>query len=243
MKYTIFIPISREEYAPDALDSIIAMDFPVQDTELLIVLDTNDNVFANRVGAALEIISKTKGIKKIKMQMTGEDPVPEDAHIMLRRQRVMSIWNRMKGMIGPTEYFFGLEDDTVQPEDAFVKLMKHVEDGACFAEGVQVHRQASSIGAWHITKNVAKTLKFKPKGISSINGAGWYCFATKTKYVKQAMIREGGAAMGPDVCFLYDIVNKTGQKGIIDWSVQCGHRTPDGILYANKDTSVLRYKI
>jgi len=241
MKYTMFVPISREDYAPLILDSIIAMDFPVAETELIVLADTQSQRFVTLLGCALEVISKTKGIRNIKMKMTGEKPLADDAPLMERRQRVMSIWNKMIGMIGHTEIFFGLEDDTVPPDEAFKILVAHVEAGVPYAEGVQRHRQASSIGAWRITPNTARTLKYKASGTSTINGGGWYCFATRTEYVKKAMIREDGAPMGPDVCFVYDIVKRIGRKGIVDWSIKCGHRTTEGILYADKNTGQLFY--
>lgn len=64
---------------------------------------------------------------------------------------------------------------------------------------------------------------------------------THTKNVKDVMVREDGAAMGPDVCFVQDVISKTGKQAIIDWDIKCGHRTPDGILYADSATGQLGY--
>lgn len=242
MKYTIYVPISREQFFIPILKSLEMMDFPAQDTELLIVLDTADKRFAGAALKVLEMFSTIKPVKVIKVKVTGEAPLPDDAPIIMRRQRVMSVWNHMKTMIGKTEIFFSFEDDTKTPDDAFKKLTKRVEKGAVFAEGVEMHRQTDSIGAWKLTKLMAKTLKYKDRGISRIDGGGWYCFATRSEYVKKTMIRESGAAMGPDVCFVYDLSKMRKGRAIIDWSVKCGHATSEGMLYASKNTGQLCYK-
>ena len=240
MKYTIFVPISREHLAPKVIQNLLNLEFPVDQTEVIIYLDTDNITFIDQTTKALEYLKEKREIVA-RMIISGEKPLADDAPLIMRRQRVMSVWNKMKEKVGDTKYFFGFEDDMIIPSDAFNKLMLHVELGAYYAEGVARHRQFNSIGAWRMTRKTARTLQYQSAGKDWIDGGGWYCFATRTEFVKKARIREDGAPFGPDVCFVYDLVKQGNKRNLalIDWSVKCGHIVDGEALYADENSGQL----
>jgi len=229
MKYTIYLPISRPSMLQGLADCVADLKFPIADTELVVLADTDSATFFGRVWDAFKEVERQREclFGGFKVHVTKRGPLLESASILERRMRVIENWEMAKGLIGDTKLLFSLEDDTRCLPESFYQLMSHL-DGCDYAEGVQVHRRGTSaIGAWVITDNIVQSIPWDREGWQFIDGGGFYCFACRTHLVKEANFREGGPAFGPDVCFVNDIIRR-GRYAIIDWDVPTAHILESG---------------
>lgn len=238
MKITLYVPISRP-WAIHALFKMLdSMDIPRPIIELIVLIDTDDQEFVRRIQGKLKWLERNVKFGKIFSMATGKQPISEKAHIVERRQRIVENWELAKKMFGETEWFFGLEDDTICPNDAFWKLFNvflinnndlvNARKKVVYVEGVQAYRQEDAIGAWQIDYKNAWTLEVKNDGSDLINGGGFYCFLTKTDFVKKHKFETRDTVFAADV----DFVHKLSYKGIclVRWDVQCGHLLEDGTV-------------
>lgn len=245
IKNTVYIPLSRGWCVENVLSCLKGLDIDRNSTEVVILIDTDNEHFFHRVGKDYEEQALNYSFAKTRIAVSGLKPIPESAPIIARRQRIIELWEIARTHFGDTELFFSFEDDTRIRPDAFQLLldtMNHL--GADYVEGVEAHRQYLSIGAWKIERNYARTLKHQFFGTSEINGGGFYCFLTKTEKIKKANFREDGACFGPDVCFVYDLTKKGG-KAYIDWRAECVHllgRGKENELYPNEAQDVLQFE-
>lgn len=153
-----------------------------------------------------------------------------------RRIRIAQIKEMSKQLIGNSQYVFGLEDDTLCPPDTLKKLVRFMDavHEAALIEGAEVNRWGFKVmGAWKVD-NVQQptkiaTMPYKPTGYDEIDGAGMYCYLTRTKLYKDAHYHNEQSPFGVDVNYGFDL-RKAGWKCFIDWSIKCEHYYLKGLV-------------
>ena len=234
MRTALFIPVSRtwetENIIPDDMLKR-AMDI----ADLTVILeDTNDP----------EIFEFDHGSERV--IVTGTEPLPDDAPVMLRRQRVISNWERFKAVLPQDiDYVISFEDDTTFDPYFFQEWIGMMESDKDiqYVEGAECHRRgARAIGAWKVGDDRIHTLLPSNSLLQPITGGGFYGFATRADNIRQATFREAGPHMGPDVCFVNDTLKRTGGKAFIDWRCECRHWTgPDTFILPSDADQIIAY--
>jgi len=167
---------------------------------------------------------------------THYEALSDGATIIERRQRIIQLWNIAKMNVRPeAEYIISFEDDTFFPAYFFTEWlhMLKADQHLQYVEGAECHRRgAKAIGAWEITDKIVSSLPYNKKNLilQPIQGGGFYGFATRALNVIQADFREDGPAFGPDVCFVYDTLQRTKGKAVVDWRCECEHHLEDGSI-------------
>lgn len=234
----VFLPVSRRWVLPQWEENLSAVLDQIEHEEiaLLVMIDSDDKSFLAEVNEIIDRIEESGSFGCRKCVLSGRKPIAEDAHILERRQRVIEIWTEVKEHLIDAVLLFSMEDDTLCLPYTLLRLRNLLEiTQASYVSGIQAHRRKIKgqdiypLGAWHIGQEKAHTLGYVEDGTQEVNGAGLYCFMTYTDFVRDANFREEGAAMGPDVCFVYDLWKK-GLPTLIDWSVVCGHLQEDGTI-------------
>lgn len=252
-KYTLFIPFSREWMWREIQSFLVRINFNerwLAKTEILFCLDSNDHKLYFQVYDFLSGLPDFYKINSIRMIYTEREPLEERASVMDRRKRIAEIRELGREYVDNSQIFFSFEDDTIPPDDFMNTLHKRITNKEVgFIQGIEVGRWDNSpVGAWHIEEDengqpiAAQTLDYKETGIEEIEGGGAFCYAVKTKLLKETPIRVEEECFGPDVNFVYDIVKK-GYKALVDWDIKCDHHTKDkGIIKVTSDIQVLRWE-
>lgn len=178
-----------------------------------------------------------------KVVLTGNEPC-SPVNTMERRKRITENMTRLQGMVGESQYIFGLEDDTYPPAHAFENLYALITGrGVGFVSGVEVGRwNLPYIGAWKVDENRGTgelhSLPYRKDHTQHIDAAGLYCYMTKTKYFKSA--RFSDSVFGPDINYVLSLRKKK-LLCYVDWSVKCGHliEKTNRMLYPDETSALV----
>ena len=223
--YTMSLMFSRSWAVRKYFRNLRNMWIP-ENTEVVCVIDTQDNYTRERVIDELAKSTKFVGVKVI---ITGREKIAEFKNVSIRRQRIVDNWNfilaEARGKI-----MLGSEDDSLPQPDAYKKLLDTME-----REKVDFV-QANIVGRWHVKMCPAWKVmevdnqpiavyneKEKSEGVDSIQGVGWYCFVTPVDVMrKYPMQLDNLLPVGPDLRFGYEL-HRHGYKLLHDWSVKVHH--------------------
>lgn len=251
---TLYVPFSREWAIDTFFKSLDQVIMPRSHIDAFLLIDSKDRNMLSRVRQKAYLM----GFRSCKFHLTERDPLPEDSPILVRRQRIVDNWEIVQENVNDNEYFFGVEDDTLCPADSFVRLYSSfitandrvMRDATglpevVFIQGIQKYRQANAVGAWRIDDEagIAMTLPYSEGGLVEMDGGGFYCFLTKTKYIKNHTFKHSDPLFASDVDFVYSISTAQKKLALTSWDIKCGHLLKDGtMLYPCRDMDYLRYK-
>jgi hypothetical protein len=245
---TVFVPFTRAYMAADFLIMFGQIDLgDCRKVELIFYNDTNDIELQRILEGWLRQYAGQFGAAKL--YMSWNQPLPEFGSqelIELRRDRIITMRKKSQELVGNSKYFFSVEDDTFVNPDAFTRLKRHLDSypDVLQASGVEVGRWADHcIGAWQITPlnnpRTVESVPYKESGLQEVDGTGMYCYVTYTNMHKIADFHREADCLGPDVCYGLDL-RRQDYKVLLDWSVQCEHRSPQWNLVP-KDAITIRF--
>lgn len=214
IKYSIVIPISRPHLFERFKNNFLKIILP-ENCLVIVYLDYFTKDFFKEVVNFLILMNKTA------ILIYNEHNLPVKS-TSKRRIRIAKIHTAFQKYI-EGEIVFGIEDDSLAPEDSFIKLKNYLNEEIAFATGIQPGRHlARSAGVYKINENQIYSLK-KGSGIEEIDGGGLYCFATFSKYYKKHnFLNFEIPVLGPDVNYVYSL-RKQGLKAVVDWDLDIIH--------------------
>lgn len=243
---TIILPVSREEYLNRIFASLELLDCSGVTTNLLVIVDSKDeNLFVK----TRNFVEESKF--KERLCVLFEDSDGDKDSILVRRLRISAIHNQfkkelniLKSKLDIVHYVFGIEDDTLVPEDSLKKLLKgySLNKGVGFIEGVELGRWgATYVGAWKCDDiyNPTRILSLSEQeasgGLQAIDSGGFYCFLTKLDtYLEHEFKPYENNALGPDADFGLSL-RRNGYQNYIDTSIQCVHLDGENRIFYPKD--------
>lgn len=200
-KVVIFLPVSRADHLDRLFASLEMLECDLTATSLLAYVDGDDKLFSH-------VKAKTDHAKfnqcRCVSRPTNQATAP--FALMERRKRIAAIKNESRDLIGPCDYVFGIEDDTIIPSHALRKLLDDyaIYPYAGLIEGVELGRWGVPyVGAWR-ADDVYEPTKIESimpgSGLEEIDAGGFYCYLTKYEnYVKHDYAPLGNNDLGPDV--------------------------------------------
>lgn len=196
-------------------------------TELLIVVDSNDPKLINYINSKIDNLN----FKVIKVKYSENESALES--IDNRRYRISELHNIAKHYIPANcKYVYVHEDDTVAPPDTLAKMLDIYEtyEDCGFVEGVELGRHKTKyVGAWIADdyRLPSKITSVMPsEGLQEIDAGGLYCALIKADLYKrhnfQPYDTEGKNGLSCDVN-LGLWIRRQGYKCLLDWSISCDH--------------------
>lgn len=225
---SVFVPFTRAWPLERFFAMFEAIIFPNKsEYELVFYVDTTDP--ATNLGVT-EWATKHEsewGTFKI---YYSDNPPPPDVALLQRRNRITNMKNHSREFIGDSDFVFCLEDDTLVPPNAFLKLLYQIKRNSFigFVEGVEVGRwNIPIIGAWrtdnfydpNVVQSVSPVHKY---GMSEIHGGGFYCYITRTHLYKKHNYYWRGECFSVDMTYGLELC-KNGYVNFIDWTIPCAH--------------------
>lgn len=244
-KFTMILPFSRAWALKRWIQAFRRLDIDRSQTELLVLVDSDDGFFCAEVMRAL--YPYRNSLFDLRISFSGRPKLQEKASIAKRRERIAENWTFfMKEARG--EIILGAEDDTLPPPDAYRKLLEVMhEKKAGFVQGTEVGRWSSRmIPHWRIMEdengNPARleSGRYYGEDIVPIEGGGWYCFVMPRSVFKSVIPRQrNDLAGGVDVHYVYKLT-KLHFKCFGVWSVKCIHFGEDFELHQDRTKLVFR---
>lgn len=225
---TIVMPVSRDTYLKKIFNTLENLDTEKYIVNILCIVDGNANLFTT----VRNYVEGSKFDQRLTVQFKSKHTL-KHFDVMARRMRIADIHNEIKKHIKQAEYIFGIEDDTIIPRNALVKLMKAYLDNphAGMIEGVELGRWGVPyVGAWKCDDiyNPSQFKSLKPKdGIEEIDAGGFYCFMTKAEVYMAHTFAAYHGLLGPDVNYGMWL-RQQGYMNYIHWGVQCIHKHKGG---------------
>ena len=193
---TLICTFSRAVLVPYFFAAFRKLKLPRQPIHLIIYDNTQDEVLKKALLDQLERLpSSFKSVRMYKSYLKGRGSIAGSGNEQFKNSKLWNIWLmwlKMKGMIH-TETFFVLEDDTICPPNAFIRLMGllHRNPRVGFATAIETGRSSMPwvpvrLGVHHVKMKGMKVLERhsldpNTKGVVPIDAAGVYCFAARTK--------------------------------------------------------------
>lgn len=238
-KNCLFIPWTRTTWAREILYAIDQLIIARSDFEVVFYIDTDDKDLYN-ILHSWAILQTQQGWNGIKLVKSGNPP-PETYSPIPRRARIVSMKEDSKQYISASNYVFGIEDDTLFPNNAFA-LLKDIFDKTpdCgFAQGVQMGRWGLNvIGAWR-TDDVNNPTEMGTIEMPSevdrrieIDGGGFFCYLTPVHLYKAHKYYWLDECFGPDSTYGIEL-RKKGYGCYMDSGLVCVHLTDQGRLEPN----------
>jgi glycosyltransferase involved in cell wall biosynthesis len=243
--YTFTLMFSRPWAVDKYFDHLKTLIIP-PNTEMVTLIDGNDPQFINKV---IDKLTQVKDFAGIRYYVTGNSKLPEDSHVILRRERIAANWYTLlteaKGRI-----ILGNEDDSLPERGAYTKLLETLDsEQADFVQGNIIGRwKANMCPAWHVEEKdgspvSVKTGEEKKKGTEEIQGCGWYCFAAFADVMRKfPMQTDDLLPLGPDLRFGYNLW-KGGYKLLHRWDARVEHFGEKFSLLPGRDeTKVFKWE-
>jgi len=192
---TIICTFSRRIFVPFFFAAFNKMILPKAGLHLIIYDTTEDEPLKDALMQELEFcFHGFKSVRFYKSYLKGKGNIIGSGNEQFKKSKLQNIWSmwcRMKRMI-KTETFFVLEDDTICPPNAFMRLMGLLQRDSRigFVTAIETGRHAYPwlpvrLGVHKVKMRGMKVLErrsFPPdtQGVRSIDAAGVYCFAART---------------------------------------------------------------
>lgn len=235
---TIFCPFTRGWAVEQWLGDLDRLNIEPARTNLAIIIDIDDPYILRAVREHAE----KRGFRKFVFRM-NENWSPNEVRIPARRLRIADVKNQSKDLISQCDgdIVVCFEDDTVFSNLDIHRLIDPLaRDQVGFVEGVQCGRwQFKMIGAWRSDDprdpHHIETLMLGAEGYESIDGGGWYGYATKRQlYLNCEYYASSAQPWGPDVNYgLW--LKRQGYECFVDWQSPFGHNDHNRILYPDRD--------
>lgn len=249
--YSLFVPFTRLWSVDRFLQSLNAMYLLKASTEVIFYNDTDDAELQQQLAVWLDIFGYDFNGAKL-YQSGNQTPIDNGrfSDIVDRRQRICAVKEKSKELISSdSTYVFGLEDDTIAPPNAFLRLLERLasDDEVAISSGIEMGRHAvAMMGAWSIRPlddpQIVNTVQYRNWGTQEVDGVGWYCYMTYTSLYRQAHYRFEANCLGPDVMFALD-QRRAGHKVVVDWTINCKHLLKNGdYLMPSENSQVVSYK-
>lgn len=242
MKVSLFVPITRWWALNQLFHGLNGLETNehFQIHERIFYIDTDDMRTINGV--------KEYADEHDQIIVSGNS-APTEVRITERRNRITAMKNASRQYIdGHSDYVISVEDDTILPPDAAIKLtdMARKNPNIGIGSGVQVGRwKARMIGLWRVDSIEQPTrfitLPHTPYDyIEEIDAAGMYCYITATPLYKDTDYR-WQEPLGPDVFYGLDL-RRQSYTNYVDWSLVCGHSDYGKVLYPDGDCCQILYE-
>lgn len=228
-KVTIVLPISREYRLEPMRDQLETLDTQGLDIDLLVI---SDNIKI--------------GWDNCRILYMDENH-PGEANSYARRQRIADIMNLARTNIPQdTQDIFILEDDTEIKPHYLKKLvaLTHYKPNYGLISAIQAGRWAASmIGVWK-TDNIHNPSTWTTQNhagqklLQPVDATGIYCTLTRAELFKTTPFH--CTYQGPDVNYGLDIRRK-GYQNYADWTLPCGHVTPQKTIWPTPQTDTIQY--
>jgi hypothetical protein len=233
--YTFTLMFSRPWAVDRYFENLKKIKIPPK-TEIICVIDTNDYEFVDNVVDML----KTTKFDSIRYIVTGNEKLEEFKDVSFRRQRIIDNWHILLTE-ARGDIILASEDDSLPQPDAYIRLIKDLKDNkAHFVQGNIIGRwKANMYPAWKVIEKAGLPWKVmsgeEKKGLESIQGVGWYCFAAYTDVCRKfSMDNDRVMPLGPDVSFGYRLW-KAGFKLLHDWDIKVEHFGENFSLVIGRD--------
>jgi hypothetical protein len=216
------------------------------DTHWLVIIDTDDHAFADRVIA--KSLKHDKHFYSTRHYVTATKNVATSGEFTSRAMHIAALVRvaiaECRNAISETPYIAMLEDDTVPEEPhAFRKLFNVISKSThiAYVTGVEPSRAATRhLGVCHLTTKDGEIVKRhlplpKKEGVEPITGGGWYCWIGRAHALKGIEFRAcEDRKLGPDVLMVYDL-HRAGYETLVRWDVRCKHWHPKANRYLTVD--------
>ena len=244
MKTTIILPVSRHEHINRIFSSLELLECDKRQTNLLVMVDARDDI--SLFLKARNLTNESKFNEKLCV-FYDDDFSGDTDTIKGRRIRISNIHNQIRSILtsdykfAKSNYIFGVEDDTIVPPDALIKLHHGymIYPNAGFIEGLELGRHSDTyVGAWRVD-DIYTTSSFTSLSEQDISGeiqpidsGGLYCFLTKYHaYIDHIFKPFENNDLGPDANFGISL-RRDGYENFIDTSIRCIHLSGnDRIVY------------
>lgn len=242
--HTLVCPFSRPWAFDRWLERFRSVELPGR-TEVIAVVDHDSEAFYRQVRAGLlSLFGDGDGLR---IAWTRQAPAPEWEDIHARRTRICSHWHLfLESALG--RIILGAEDDTLPAPDAYIKLCKHLNSGAAFAQGTILGRwDAGFVPHFSVLEEDGAPVEWKSafydgQDVVPIRGGGWYCFAAERKHLLRVTFRPRPGAIGPDIWAVYEL-SQRGLRCVGDWTVHCEHVCESMTLSPNRSViDVVTYR-
>lgn len=235
MNITGFCPITRKNRVESVINQLIESGV---DEILLIV----DSTAVTKAFVESKIPERYRD--KIRLKFTNQAP-PSSFNIGQRRNRIARVMMKMRDLV-KTEYVYMIEDDTEAPANALERLKDNFIslDNVGLVSGVQAGRWGiKMIGGWVADNpNDMKKLEsvsYSEVGIQEVTASGFYCFLTKTEYLKYGFQVNN---FGPDINYGIELA-KRGLMSYLDWGIITKHITDNGAVEVGKDCCQIEFNL
>lgn len=217
----IVMPVSRADYLDQIFESINNLDVRFWKTKLYISVDGDKALFD-------KVMSYETKMPKYVVKLFDEPAVT----IEERRERIAEHHNWFSREID-TDYVFGMEDDSVVPSDAVMKMVPYftrdLNTGIVY--GVELGRWGVPyVGIWKVDnlENPTKIDSVMPYETTEVDSGGLYCFMTQGILYKSHWFR-ATEYCGPDIDFGIETKKRLWHV-IVDWSINVEHLTSGGLV-------------
>jgi len=239
---TLILTFSRKIMVPFFFASFNKMQLPKKDIHLIIYDNTEDEPLKDALMQDLEFcFHGFKSVRFYKSYLKGRGNITGCGNEQFKQSKLQNIWLmwlRMKKMIF-TETFFVLEDDTICPPNAFKRLMSLLlrNKGIGFVTAIETGRHAYPwlpvrTGVHKVKMKGMKVLERRSfpaqtKGVVSIDAAGVYCFAARTKAYLDGFKGYNPISLKVPFFALDNVltwnIKQHGWKVLADFSLWCSH--------------------
>jgi hypothetical protein len=228
---TIVMLVSRSDYLDEVFNSLNELLCDIHRTNLVVLVDGIPSLYID----VRNRVQESKFAERLCISYSKKKP--PKWNIGARRLRIARLHNELKKHIPISDYIFGIEDDTLIPPDALIRLrsvLQH-EPNVGISSGVEVGRWGMPyIGAWLVDDinepRELRTIDLGKSGLQSVDATGFYCFVTRYKlYISHEFSTFERNSLGADVEFGLSL-RKRGYNNYVDWRVICGHFNKRGEL-------------
>lgn len=241
MGVTIVLPVSRDNYLKRVFINLEFLECDRENTNLLVYIDGDEKLYetARRYTVNSKFTQKLCVFRAKGLSNAGS--------IVRRRHRIAAIHNELKTILNPCEFVFLLEDDTLIPNNTFLKLQKHYRSNpyAGFISGVEIGRWGLSyIGGWTVDDpyNINSICSIQDgNDFSPVDASGIYCLMTTYANYRSHDFKPYDNILGPDFDFGISM-RQAGYKNYIDKSIKCTHMTQkEDITFQNQSIVQIKY--
>jgi len=233
---TILLLVSRNDFLERILTSIELLECNNMKTSLIVIVDGDNKLFLD----VRNVVEFSKYDQSICIQYKSKEKKSQ-FDVMQRRKRISAIHNFAKEYINDNGLIMGIEDDTIVPHDALIKMHKEYiyNNHIGFIQGIELGRWGIPyLGAWLVndiydTTSIKSTLLLE--GIHEVDAGGFYCFMTRTDtYLNHTFKPFENNDLGPDVDFGITL-RRNGLINYTDYSIKCIHLDKDKELIIGKE--------
>lgn len=241
-KTTFLLTISREDFIDEFITSIELIECDTNKIKLLAIVDGGPDLYLkirNRL-----VTTKYNNVLTVQY-ISKEQRLQYD--VLSRRRRISDIHNFAKKYVEDTEYVLILEDDTIIPQNAYIKLHRHYLNNpfSGFIQGIEKGRWGIEyLGAWKINDiyNPTEITSLDLlEGLQEVDNGGFYCTMTKSEYyINHDFKPFDNNSLGPDADYGISL-RQLGVVNYTDFSIKCIHKSADKDYIVNNNYDIVKF--